>query len=175
MSLPPGLRKLALTVHVATTVGWLGAVACFLALAIVGLASQDAQTVRAVYLVSEPIALLVLVPLAVASLLTGTVQSLGTRWGLFQHYWVVFKFVITIIAAAVLLSYTRTISQVADAAAVAGVDPSQLRNTSFILHSAGGLLALAAATVLAVYKPPGMTRYGRRKSLVPIRRPHPPA
>ena len=41
----------------------------------------------------------------------------------------------------------------------------ELRNLeqSPVLHSGGGLLVLLAATVLAVYKPWGMTAYGRRK------------
>ncbi len=39
MIMPPQLRKLALTVHVTASVGWLGAVAAFLALAIAGLTS----------------------------------------------------------------------------------------------------------------------------------------
>jgi hypothetical protein len=37
----PGLRKLALLAHVTCSVGWLGAVAGFLALAIAGLASRE--------------------------------------------------------------------------------------------------------------------------------------
>jgi hypothetical protein len=81
MTMPPCLRKLALTAHVTSSVGWLGACVVFLALAVVGLTSQDAQTVRGAYLVMEPTAWLVLVPLAFASLLTGIVQSLGTTWG----------------------------------------------------------------------------------------------
>ncbi|MGH7931484.1 MAG: hypothetical protein ACREQV_27265 [Candidatus Binatia bacterium] len=32
-----------------------------------------------------------------------------------------------------------------------------------VVHAAGGLLALLAATILSVYKPWGMTSYGRRK------------
>jgi hypothetical protein len=50
MTLTPGLRKFALTAHVVSSVGWLGAVVAFLALAVVGLASEDAELVRAVYL-----------------------------------------------------------------------------------------------------------------------------
>jgi hypothetical protein len=46
----PGLRKFALTTHVSSSVGWLGAVGTFLALAIAGLVSQEAQIVRAAYL-----------------------------------------------------------------------------------------------------------------------------
>src|SRR5829696_3094775 len=102
MRTPPSLRKLALTAHVAASVGWLGAVAAFLALAIVGLSSDDPQTVRGAYLVMEPAAKMILVPLAVASLATGLVQGLLTPWGMVRHYWVVFKLVITVFATAVL-------------------------------------------------------------------------
>jgi DMSO/TMAO reductase YedYZ heme-binding membrane subunit len=89
--MPPRIRQFALTAHVTSSVGWLGAVLVFLALAVVGLRSGDAQTVRGVYLVMERAAWLVLAPLAFASVLTGIVQSLGTTWGLLRHYWVVFK------------------------------------------------------------------------------------
>src|SRR5829696_2436284 len=51
----------------------------------------------------------VLVPLALASLVTGLLQSLTTRWGLFRHYWVVVKQLIAVLATAVLLMYTETL------------------------------------------------------------------
>src|SRR5918998_1431109 len=106
--------------HVASSVGWLGAVAAFLGLAVVGLTSDDAETVRGAYLVMEPAAWFVLVPLAIASLLTGVVQAVGTTWGLFRHYWVVFKLLITVVATTVLMVYMETFSFLADVAA----DPS---------------------------------------------------
>jgi hypothetical protein len=74
----PRLRKFALTAHVTSSVGWLGAVAGFLALAVAGLTSQNAQMARAAYLAMELITWFVIVPLGLASLLTGLVQSLGT-------------------------------------------------------------------------------------------------
>ena len=73
-----GLRIFALTVHVVTAVGWIGAVLVFLALGIIGLLTSADITVRGVYAVMEPAAWAVLVPLAFASLLTGLVMSLGT-------------------------------------------------------------------------------------------------
>ncbi len=76
----PRLRKVALTAHVTFSVGWLGAVAAFLGLAVVGLTSEDAETGRAVYLVAEPLTWFVLLTLALGSLATGLVQSLGTPW-----------------------------------------------------------------------------------------------
>ena len=88
MTMTPTLRKFALTAHVTASVGWLGSVAAFLGLAVVGLASPDAQTMRAVYVSMELIGWFVIVPFSVAALLTGLVQSLGTPWGVFRHYWV---------------------------------------------------------------------------------------
>jgi hypothetical protein len=165
MTMSPRLRKLVLTAHVTCSVGWLGAVAASLGLGVVGLASQDAPTVRGAYLVLEPIGWLVLVPLSVASLLTGLVQSLGTTWGLFRHYWVLFKLLINVSASIVLLLYMQTLGYLADAAATASSsgDPRALRDPSPVLHASLALLLLLVATALAVYKPRGMTRYGQRK------------
>ena len=160
MTMTPRLRKFALTAHVTASVGWLGAVVVFLALAVVGLTSQDAQTVRGAYLVMEPAAWFVLVPLAFASLITGIVQSLGTTWGLFRHYWVLLKLLITVFATIVLLIYMETFSLMAGVAADPSADLGAVRNPSPVLHAALALLVLLVATVLAVYKPRGMTRYG---------------
>jgi hypothetical protein len=91
----PNIRKFVRTVHVVVTVGWLGVVAGFLALAITGLNSQDAQLVRASYLAMDLITRFVIVPLSlIPLLLTGPVLSLGTPWGLFRHYWIIVKLVI---------------------------------------------------------------------------------
>jgi uncharacterized membrane protein len=163
MTMTPRLRKLALTAHVASSVGWLGAVAGFLALAVVGLTSQDAQTVRGAYLVMEPAAWFVLVPLAFASLLTGLAQSLGTTWGLFRHYWVLAKLLINVLATSVLLIYMETFRFMADAAADPSAELGVVRNASPALHAGAALLLLLVATTLAVYKPRGMTPYGQRK------------
>jgi hypothetical protein len=166
MMMSPRVRKFALTAHVVSSVGWLGAVGVFLAHAILGVTSEDAQMVRAVYLVMEPAAWLVLVPLAFASLLTGIVQSLGTTWGLFRHYWVLFKLMINVFATIVLLMYTQTLGYLADVAAqttLSSDDLGLLRTPSVVIHSVLALLVLMAATVLAVYKPQGVTPYGRRK------------
>jgi hypothetical protein len=166
MMMSPRVRKFALTAHVISSVGWLGAVAVFLAHAILGVTSEDTQMVRAVYLVMEPAAWIVLVPLAFASLLTGIVQSLGTSWGLFRHYWVLFKLLINVFATTVLLMYTQTLGYLADVAAQTTLSSGNLgrvRTPAVVIHSVLALLVLMVATVLAVYKPQGVTPYGRRK------------
>ena len=160
------VRKFALTAHVTASVGWLGAVGGFLALSVVGLASQDAQTVRAAYIAMESSGWYVLVPASLASLLTGLVQALGTQWGLFRHYWVLAKLGINVFATIVLVMYMQTLDYLAGVAAATTVSSDGLRglrSPSPVLHAGVALLLLLVATTLSVYKPRGMTRYGQRK------------
>lgn len=164
-TMTPGLRKFALTAHVTASVGWLGAVAGFLALAIAGLASQDAQLARAAYLAMDLIAWFVIVPLSLASLLTGIVQSLGTKWGLFRHYWIVAKLLITVVATAVLLLHLQPIGHMARAVAKGTLSGGELGGLriQLVANAGAALLALLVAVALAVYKPRGLTRYGQRR------------
>jgi hypothetical protein len=143
----PRLRKFVLTSHVACSVGWLGAVAAYLALAIGG----DTQAVGALAFVGW----LVIVPFSLAALLTGLALSLGTEWGLFRHYWVLAKFLLTVPAITILLLHMPAVSRAA-AAEHGG------HRVPFIVHAGGGLLVLLAATTLSIYKPWGRTRFGRR-------------
>ena len=164
-TMKPGLRKLILTVHITSSVGWLGAVAGFLALAIAALDNKDAQTIRAAYLAMALIARFIIVPLAFASLLSGIIQALGTPWGLFRHYWVLVKLLLTLFATVVLLLKTPLIGYAARQAAAAVFSSANLHaaGRELLVHSAGGLLVLVVVTTLSVYKPWGLTRYGRRK------------
>jgi hypothetical protein len=146
----PGLRKFTLTAHVTFSVGWLGAVVSYLTVAIACLVSQDAQMVRSTYSMMELTGWFVIVPLSLASLLTGLVQSLGTEWGLFRHYWIVVKFVLTVGAVAILFKHMPAVSHGHGA-------------RGEVVHAGGGLLVLLATTTLSVYKPWGRTKYGRRK------------
>jgi hypothetical protein len=161
----PAIRKLTLTVHVTASVGWLGALAVFLAHALASLISQDEQMVRAASLAMGLTVWFVIMPLSLASLITGLVQALGTAWGLFRHYWILFKLLLTAVATVVLLLKLEPISYLADMATQATFSSSDLigLRTSLMVHAAGGLLVLLAAAALAVYKPAGMTRYGVRK------------
>jgi hypothetical protein len=159
------LRKFVLTAHVASSVGLLGSVTVFLALAIAGLTSEDAQIVRAAYITNGLSARFVIVPLSFAALLTGLVQSLVTTWGLLRHYWILAKLLLTVLAVIVLLQQMEGIGYMASVAAktaLSSIDLLGLRR-SLRLHAAGGVLALLVTTTLSVYKPRGMTRYGWRK------------
>ncbi len=165
MAMAPRLRKFALTAHVTSSVGWLGAVAGFLALAVAGLISRDTQTVRAVYLVMDLTAWYVIVPLCLASLLTGLVSSLSTTWGLFRHYWVLLKILITIPSSLMLLVHMQPISYMAGVAANTPLSIADLHGLKIqlVIESGAAVVVLLVATALSVYKPKGLTRYGWRK------------
>ncbi|WP_191562688.1 DUF2269 domain-containing protein [Metabacillus idriensis] len=164
MNMTPRIRKFALTAHITSSVGWLGAVVAYLALAIVTKNSQDAQMVRASYLALDPITWYVLVPFAFASLLTGFVMSLGTPWGLFRHYWILFKLLLTILVTLVLLGFTQTMSRMVSVASDPTTSIADLRAMGAGMnHAVGALVVLLVITILSVFKPRGMTRYGWRK------------
>ena len=164
MQMGPGLRKLMLSIHIATSVGWVGAVVAYLPLDLATSLSEDPATLRAAYLGMELVASWALVPLAWTAFATGLVVSLGTSWGLFRHYWVLLSLVLTAIALLVLLSETRTISALASVAADPATSDDALRALpSTLVHSIGGLVVLLIVLVLNVYKPRGLTKYGWRK------------
>ncbi len=158
----PRLRKFALSAHLTFSVGWIGAVLAYLALGVGAVTSEDVQTVRAAWTAMELTGWYVIVPLALASLLTGLVMALGTKWGLFRHYWVLISFTLTIFATVVLLLHMPTVSLMADTAQEAeGASLNGLGGD--LLHPGIGLVVLLVVQVLNLYKPPGMTRYGWRK------------
>ncbi len=165
MIMGPRLHKFVLTMHITSSVGWLGSVTGFLVLAVAGLTGQDSQVVRAAYLAMELVASFVIVPLSLASLLTGLVQALGTKWGLLRHYWIVFKLVINVVSTLLLLVHMQPITHLADVAARTTLASGDyfLLQVQLVADATYAVVALLVATTLSVYKPRGMTRYGWRK------------
>jgi hypothetical protein len=158
----PGLRKFVLTVHLTVSVGWIGAVAAYLALGVSAVISQDAQTMRAAWIAMEVTGWYAIVPLALAALLTGIIMALGTPWGLFRHYWVLISLGLTIFSIVILLVHVPTVSVLASMAQV--TDEAELAGLGGdLLHPGFGLLVLLMITGLNVYKPRGLTPYGWRK------------
>ncbi len=174
MTLTTSLRKFALTLHVVASVGWIGAVAGFLALAIVGLVSPDIVQVRASYVAMDLIYRSVIIPLGLASLVTGVISSLGTEWGLFRHYWVLIKLLLTAPTILMMLEHARLVGYMARAAVATGLSNSELSGSriQLISYACLALLVLLVATVLSTYKPRGRTLYWARRLEQRTRLPH---
>ncbi len=161
MLMTPRLRKAVLTSHITSSVGWLGAVAVFLALAIAGLTTTDNQIARAACIAMGVSAWYVIVPFCFASLSTGIIQALGTKWGLLKHYWTAVKLFLTIVLTVLLLVHMQPISFLATEAATAtALDVQDSAKLINITSKAGAaLLALIAITTISVYKPWGKIQY----------------
>jgi hypothetical protein len=166
LMMTPRLRKFAFLAHVTFSVGWLGSIVGYLVLAITGLTSRNALLARSAYLSMELIGWTVIVPFSLAALLSGLVQSLGTEWGLFRRHWVLVKFLLAVGATIMLLLHMSVVSYMSGIAretTLSRGDFGTLR-IQLVVHAAGGLLVLLGATALSIYKPWGMTPYGRWKN-----------
>ncbi len=166
----PNTRKLFPTTHITVSVSWIGAVLAYLALVITAMAAPEDRLLRGAWISLDVIGWYVIIPLALSALFTGVGIALSTPWGLFRHYWVLASLFLTIVATAVLLQHMSTVSSfaaiAADAAipAVATILGPALRGE--LLHAGVGLLILIAIAALNVFKPRGVTAYGRRVSQV---------
>lgn len=167
MLLNQQLRKFALVMHITFTVGWFGAIAGFLALAITGYVHQNDQLVRSSYIGMGIITEYILIPFSFVSILSGVISSVGTNWGLFRHYWVVIKLVLTVAATGILLLHSKPIdflATLATEAVISGNDHNQLR-LQLIVNAGAALVVLFIALILGVYKPKGITKFGHKKIL----------
>jgi hypothetical protein len=164
--MPHSVRKFALTAHVTTSVAWMGGVACFLALSIAGLLSEQNSTVQAAYVAMNLISWTVIVPLSIASPISGLVQAIGTPWGLTKHYWVLVKLLITVPCTLALLLHMLPTTQLAAAALQGALVEGAMRDlrVQLIADSAVALVALSLVVALAIYKPRGLTRAGASAS-----------
>lgn len=158
------VRRIVLAAHVVVSVSWIGAVACFLALAIAGISSKDPQLARSAYRAMQLTTWVVIVPAAAMSLLSGIVSSLTTNWGLLRHWWVMLKLAITLFATAVLLVHTQPIDLLASATqsgrSVAEFPDEQ---QMMVIAAAGAMIVLIVLTVLSIFKPRGATRYAEQQ------------
>lgn len=157
MILTPKLSRLVLISHITFSVGWLGAVVVFMVLAITGITSEDSQLARSAYLAMDISAWFVIVPFCLASLFSGIVQAICTKWGLFKHYWIVVKLVLTVFATILLLLHMKPISYLAGIASEASFFPSQESGLRIQMIADAGIaiLLLLAITTISVYKPWG--------------------
>lgn len=166
--MPPRVRKLVLTLHIALSVSWLGVEATQVVLGLTAVATGDAERLKATYVVMQLVGTRIVPVAALGSLLTGLLLGLGTAWGVFRHYWVTAKLVINVMVILAghevfrfwLNQQARVVlSTPLDTLTTADVGSVRLR---LLAGLSTALVLLATAAVLSVYKPWGRTGIGRR-------------
>jgi hypothetical protein len=154
-------RRALLTGHIVFSVGWIGAVAAFLALNIIALTTDEAALSRGMYVAMNVTGLYVIVPASLLSVITGVVQSLATQWGLWRHRWVATKLVLGLLATIALLLHQFTAVRTAAQHAAMGMDARPF-GVQLVVDASVASVLLLVATILSVFKPWGLTRRGQR-------------
>lgn len=168
--LPPRARKIVLTAHVIASVAWIGATLCLLALSLTGLLSRNPQVQQAAYVALGTIATVVGTPVSIAALVSGIVISVGTRWGLFRHWWVLVSLVATAAMTALVVFSLGPLMRGAAADALAAPPGTPVSDAvgdaavSAVVAPCVALVALSAVTALNVVKPRGVVRFSVRRS-----------
>lgn len=157
--MPRKVRRLTVVLHVLFSAAWIGLTLGILALGIRAYTSQDPGVVAFAYRAGDVFGEWLLVPVALATLITGLALSVGTQWGLVRHKWVLVKFVLTVITVLlVAFSMAPGLSENADRA-VAG---TAVADIDMWIAPLVGTTTYAFMYVISVLKPWGLTLWGRR-------------
>lgn len=166
--LPQPLRKAILVVHVAASVGWLGLSLGLLTLAATAVTTSDPALLRGSYLAAGRFGEVLFAPVSLTAFTTGVVLALGTKWGLVRHWWVLAKFVLTLVPVILtFLSLRPSLAMVAEAAstmtdaALAGFANSADAINLVVAPSVASTMYLTS-TILSVVKPWGRTPWSRQ-------------
>ncbi|MGH2356056.1 MAG: hypothetical protein ACRDJN_30990, partial [Chloroflexota bacterium] len=160
--------KLLLTMHIMVSVGWLGVVFAKVTLGLAAITTSAPNVAAALYVATESLNV-AFPPLAIGTLVTGVLLSLGTRWGLFQHYWVATKLALTVGVITTAVQLGGRLQEAISAPSEPAVDGGTILGIAaapvalLLSLSVAHLLMLGAAAVVSVYKPWGKTWFGRRK------------
>ncbi|MEU2599605.1 DUF2269 domain-containing protein [Streptomyces hirsutus] len=160
MKLSRPARRALLVVHVVSSASWLGLTLGLLALGVTAATTDSEAAVEASVRAMKLFADRLMVPLALLTLTSGLVLSLGTPWGLARHLWVYTKFWLTLATTTATFFALRPGVNAA-VTAVAGGSP--LPDAGDVLF--GPVVSLSAyvfMTAISILKPWGPTRRGRR-------------
>ena len=160
-------RKLTLTIHIISAIGWIGVDFVLFVFAFTGLTSDDPSTIAICYQAIEMFAVVLLVPLGLLSLATGLLLGWGSKYGILRYHWVLWKLILNLVLTTLVIVLLRPgVNEAADLVTESpGTIPDQLEQAraNLIFPPTVSITVLTFATVLAVYKPWGRTGYGRRR------------
>jgi hypothetical protein len=159
--LSPRVRKAALTTHIAVSGAWFGAVTANLFLGISAAVTGSKARADGYYSSMDTLVNHLMPAAAVATLASGLLLALATRWGLFRHWWTVAKLALAILT--VVVGVTVIDPAIQDTVASRTKTGSAGFSDALLPAVAATLLLLLSAITLAITKPWG--RIGRVRRL----------
>jgi hypothetical protein len=164
LPLSRGWHKATLVAHIVSAGAWIGVDVIVAVLVLTGRFGGDLALRSLAY---QALATFVVWPMLAAglvSLATGLVLGLATTWGLLRYWWVAVKLALNLVLCTLIVLVLRPGM---DEVAGYGRDllsgsPDPAAVSSLFFPPAVSLTTLTLATVLAVFKPWGRIRPGRR-------------
>ena len=144
-----------LAAHIVISVGLLGEVSAFLAMAVRAAEADDPAFASAAYDLLAMFQILFGIPLSFAALATGLTLAIGGRWGVLRYPWVTIK--LALLVSVILVG-----------ALLLGPSVDAIRNGDrdvegrIVAGAAWDVAALTLAVGLSVYKPGRAMRRGPR-------------
>jgi hypothetical protein len=148
--LSPRARRALLAAHIVISVGLLGEVTAFLAVAARAAGAEDRAFAAAAYDLLAMFQLLFGIPLSFGALATGVALGLTSKWGVLRYPWVMIKLGLIV---SIILMGALVLGPAVDAIR----DGHRGVETRIVAGAAWDVAALVVATGLSVYRP------GRRR------------
>jgi hypothetical protein len=157
-------RKLVLTLHVITSVGWLGAAIAMTVLLIAGFVTSNPILRHSAFAFMHIYDLAIMIPLGYLALVTGVLLSVGTNWGLLRHWWIVTKLVLTV--AVLIFAGVFTSGWVLEAVSRTAENPMAdlgVLAVQLVANVAAFNVVFWTNATISVFKPWGLTPRGQHK------------
>jgi hypothetical protein len=152
-------RQWLVFLHVVVSLGWMGAGAANVVLAVTAATTASAEVRRVCYHMIDRIDAVLVIPGAFAALVSGIVLSLVTPWGLARYWWVLLKLVLTV--AVIVWSTLAVGVWVLESIDATAASPSPSPVARALSWGAGAnILAFLLMTWASVAKPWGRTPWG---------------
>ncbi|UUZ83686.1 hypothetical protein LJK88_07655 [Paenibacillus sp. P26] len=163
-------KQLIIVIHVLSVVCWLGGA---MAMLLLGMYMLKAENGEQLYYTLDNMHLIDVVFIrytALVALLTGIVLSVWTNWGLFKHYWILIKLILTLALIAFGIEYMGDwLSQIVRMAKqerfLALSDAAFLKASYSLIGGAlANIVSLVFMTAISYFKPFGKMKPIVRKS-----------
>lgn len=154
-------KQLIIVIHVLSVVCWLGGAMCMLLLGTYMLRAENGEQL---YFTLENMHLIDVVFIrypALVALLTGIVLAIWTNWGLFKHYWILIKLILTLLLIGLGIGYMgdwlSQIVRIAEQERFLALGDAAFLNASYSLigGAIANIVALIFMTAISYFKPFG--------------------
>jgi hypothetical protein len=162
-------RQAVLTVHLISSLGWIGADLGLLVLAITASANGTPRVGQGACVALAFLATWITAPVSVIALISGVLLSMATKWGVFRYTWVVVSLVLNALMVLLVVFALGPLYRGAEHLVLAAPATSPVadilggRRFELMAPPCVAFVVLTGVTIINVYKPWGRFGWPRRR------------